>query len=134
MKNAPLRRAGRFNYSRRRSTLPPARAGSTIDPEGLNGRVRDGNGCFPLGKATGNSWRQSSLTKVRATPPLRERGSDRFADNFIPEVNGALILPYAFDYPSTMLGASRSTHPGISNEIPWEFYSVKSHGRLVSLG
>ena len=45
---------GPLNYSRRRSTLPPALAGSTIDAEGLNCRVRNGNGCFPLAIATGN--------------------------------------------------------------------------------
>ena len=45
---------GLSNYSRRRSTLPPALAGSTIDAEGLNCRVRNGNGCFPLAIATGN--------------------------------------------------------------------------------
>ena len=29
-------------------------AHSTIGPAGLNFRVRDGNGCFPCGKITGN--------------------------------------------------------------------------------
>src|ERR1035437_4343249 len=39
---------------RRRPTLPHTFACSTIGPAGLNFRVRDGNGCFPRGKITGN--------------------------------------------------------------------------------
>ena len=38
--------------SRRRPSLPRSRPRSTIGPEGLNFRVRDGNGCDPLGKIT----------------------------------------------------------------------------------
>ena len=38
--------------SRRRPTLPHSYPCSTIGPEGLNFRVRDGNGCDPLGIAT----------------------------------------------------------------------------------
>ena len=39
---------------RRRPTLPHALACSTISAEGLNYRVRNGNGCFPAAVATGN--------------------------------------------------------------------------------
>ena len=42
-------------YSRRRPTLPHSYPCSTIGPEGLNFRVRDGNGCDPLGIATEKS-------------------------------------------------------------------------------
>ena len=38
--------------SRRRPTLPHSYPCSTIGPERLNFRVRDGNGCDPLGIAT----------------------------------------------------------------------------------
>ena len=38
----------------RRPTLPHTHACSTIGAERLNFRVRDGNGCDPLGKVTGN--------------------------------------------------------------------------------
>src|SRR5215212_1788134 len=41
------------NTSRRRPTLPHTNACSTIGAEGLNCRVRNGNGCFPLATATG---------------------------------------------------------------------------------
>jgi hypothetical protein len=37
---------------RRRRTLPPGPPGSTIRAVGLNGRVRDGNGCVPHAIAT----------------------------------------------------------------------------------
>ena len=43
-------------YSRRRPTLPHSYPCSTIGPEGLNFRVRDGNGCDPLGIATEKSF------------------------------------------------------------------------------
>ena len=43
---------GGFKKDRRRPTLPPGDPGSTIGAEGLNGRVRNGNGCLPLAIAT----------------------------------------------------------------------------------
>ena len=56
MRNAPhpfdWLRGILFIYSRRRPTLPHSYPCSTIGPEGLNFRVRDGNGCDPLGIAT----------------------------------------------------------------------------------
>ncbi len=39
---------------RRRPTLPHSCPCSTIGAEGLNFRVRDGNGCFPFAIATEN--------------------------------------------------------------------------------
>ena len=41
--------------SRQRPTLPHTNACSTIGAEGLNCRVRNGNGCFPLATATGKT-------------------------------------------------------------------------------
>jgi hypothetical protein len=46
--------AGAPNLFRQRPTLPPTQSGSTIGAEGLNFRVRNGIGCIPLAKATGN--------------------------------------------------------------------------------
>ena len=43
---------GLQNLIGRRPTLPPTCAGSTIGAEGLNFRVRDGNGCDPLATIT----------------------------------------------------------------------------------
>src|SRR2546428_14164983 len=45
--------APRGFYSRQRPSLPHSCPRSTIGPERLNFRVRDGNGCDPLGKVTG---------------------------------------------------------------------------------
>ena len=39
---------GAFCLHRRRPTLPHSLPCSTIGAEGLNCRVRDGNGCFPF--------------------------------------------------------------------------------------
>src|SRR5690606_10328733 len=39
------------DVGRRRRTLPPGGPGSTIRAAGLNGRVRDGNGCVPRAMA-----------------------------------------------------------------------------------
>ena len=58
--NAPplFMRSGAFVFkSRRRPTLPHSYPCSTIGPEGLNFRVRDGNGCDPLGIATEKTFR-----------------------------------------------------------------------------
>ena len=43
----------RRKKSRQRPTLPPGRPDSTIGAGGLNGRVRNGNGCGPSAKVTG---------------------------------------------------------------------------------
>ncbi len=49
----PGRNVGPYGSWRRR-TLPPGHPGSTIRAAGLNGRVRDGNGCIPCAIATSN--------------------------------------------------------------------------------
>ena len=51
MSEDSIERGFRLN-SRQRPSLPRSRPRSTIGPEGLNFRVRDGNGCDPLGKIT----------------------------------------------------------------------------------
>ena len=51
--------------SRRRPTLPHSYPCSTIGPEGLNFRVRDGNGCDPLGIATEKSVVGAGLKPAR---------------------------------------------------------------------
>jgi hypothetical protein len=57
---------GRFcKRSRRRPTLPHSYPCSTIGPEGLNFRVRDGNGCDPLGIATEKLLRGVRSERVR---------------------------------------------------------------------
>ena len=43
---------GAFVIIGQRPTFPPTCAGSIIGAEGLNFRVRDGNGCFPLAMVT----------------------------------------------------------------------------------
>ncbi len=48
------RRASSFEGFRQRPTLPGSLPPSTIGAGGLNGRVRNGNGCFPAAMATGN--------------------------------------------------------------------------------
>ena len=42
--------------SRQRPTLPPGYPGSTIGAGGLNGRVRNGNGCDPSAMVTGMNY------------------------------------------------------------------------------
>ena len=44
-----------FVVTRQRPTFPLPRSSSIIGLGGLNFRVRDGNGCGPSGKATGDS-------------------------------------------------------------------------------
>ena len=59
-KKAPSFRSGLSNLIGRLPTLPHTRACSTIGAEGLNFRVRDGNGWDPLAKVTQN-WMKTSL-------------------------------------------------------------------------
>jgi hypothetical protein len=44
--------------SRQRPTLPPGYPGSTIGAGGLNGRVRNGNGCDPSAMVTGMNYQR----------------------------------------------------------------------------
>jgi hypothetical protein len=53
-KNPEPHNGSGLNIFRRRPTLPHSFPCSTIGAEGLNFRVRDGNGCFPLAIATEN--------------------------------------------------------------------------------
>ena len=52
---------GLKNNPRQRPTLPRGLPRSTIGAEGLNGRVRNGNGCGPFAKVTGKLCFQSFL-------------------------------------------------------------------------
>ena len=66
---------------RRRPTFPRSCPRSIIGPERLNCRVRNGNGCGPLGKATGKSLAlelnqgksRGSGRKRRGTEPINSR-------------------------------------------------------------
>ena len=51
------------NNPRRRPTLPHSHPCSTIGAEGLNCRVRNGNGCFPLAIATGKTWKEQTMPR-----------------------------------------------------------------------
>src|SRR5437764_9146120 len=53
--------------SRQRPTLPRGCPRSTIGAEGLNCRVRNGNGCGPLAKVTGKTCLQRSSWGCRGT-------------------------------------------------------------------
>ena len=52
---------GLFDLIGRRPTLPHTRARSTIGAEGLNYRVRDGNGCDPLAMVTQSCFSSRSV-------------------------------------------------------------------------
>ncbi len=73
---------GPFVIIGRRPTLPPTCAGSTIGAEGLNFRVRDGNGCDPLATVTQNPYRKCpGRNRLRAAPlPLCGRQLILIAD------------------------------------------------------
>ena len=57
--------------SRQRPTLPPGPPGSTIGAGGLNGRVRNGNGCGPSAMITGISSQRNRrfLYEARGIEP-----------------------------------------------------------------
>jgi hypothetical protein len=50
-----------FFVTRQRPTFPLPHSSSIIGLGGLNFRVRDGNGCGPSGKATGNMLTSAEL-------------------------------------------------------------------------
>ncbi len=64
----------RLREGRQRPTLPRARARSTIGAEGLNFRVRDGIGCFPLAMATGQVKKRVGETLVLTSVERRVTG------------------------------------------------------------
>ena len=67
-KKEPLHMRGALRRIRQRPTLPPRCQGSTIGAEELNFRVRDGNGCCLLAKATGN--RMTTNKQMNRVPAI----------------------------------------------------------------
>ena len=68
-KKAPVRwdrgrNVGNEEKSRQRPTLPPGRPDSTIGAGGLNGRVRNGNGCGPSAMVTGMNYQAEDNRKI----------------------------------------------------------------------
>ena len=59
-------RASSFEYPRQRPTLPEGLPPSTIGAGGLNGRVRNGNGCVPAAMATGKSRVSAGLRALHS--------------------------------------------------------------------
>ena len=126
---------------RRRSTLPQSLPCSTIDPGGLNFRVRDGNGCGPSGVTAGNqsSFRAESFAIAKGRIPTRPILSKReFRDSLsqwcfelptltsTPQARTFVLgrrgersrVPHAFASPASSAGAK-------------EIKVVKPHDRLV---
>src|SRR3990170_2703542 len=64
--------------SRQRPTLPPGCPDSTIGAGGLNGRVRNGNGCGPSAMVTGMNFMKPTTTEDpearRGNQPCRLQG------------------------------------------------------------
>ncbi len=73
-RRTPARTRGFWIYSRQRPTLPHTFACSTIGAEGLNFRVRDGNGCGPFAMVTGNFLVISFSSRVNANVRARQLG------------------------------------------------------------
>src|SRR5690606_8328321 len=63
------------DVGRRRRTLPPGGPGSTIRAAGLNGRVRDGNGCVPRAMAA-----DQHVFVAEATRELLERDASETSE------------------------------------------------------
>ena len=100
---------------RRRPTLPHTFACSTIGPAGLNFRVRDGNGCFPRGKITGNLRRF-------AGPGLKPR-------NLVGPLDGtAEAAPFQSDLANAAL-KRRTTRSGGTVKQPHKITTVSMGGR-----
>src|SRR5205807_7298524 len=77
-KKSPGTNPGLTNNPRRRPTLPRGLPRSTIGAEGLNCRVRNGNGCGPLAKVTGKTLLSYLFTwgwvRGRKAPASAKRG------------------------------------------------------------
>ena len=68
---------GLFVVTRQRPTFPLPHSSSIIGLGGLNFRVRDGNGCGPSGKATGNIFEDVNrhsfnVNRRRSFPTVNE--------------------------------------------------------------
>ena len=75
--------------SLRRPTLPHSYPCSTIGPERLNFRVRDGNGCDPLGIATEKLLALTRLLSFGPFGPLRPLGPKTIALKLICKLTAA---------------------------------------------
>ena len=66
----PAVSGGLLSLSGQRPTLPRTSARSTIGAEGLNFRVRDGNGCLPLATVTRKTVKNLNIDGQRNLAPL----------------------------------------------------------------
>jgi hypothetical protein len=89
--------------SRQRPTLPPGYPGSTIGAGGLNGRVRNGNGCDPSAMVTG-----MKLSKKTEDPKQERRIATRFSNTI-----NVMVKPHDRLVPVS-LEAFTSYTPGLS--------------------
>ena len=95
----------------RRRTLPPSCLSSTIRAVGLNGRVRDGNGCDPhaiianswMGRG---SWRRASSGRDASRPSPRAR------------------CDVPFGTPQSALVAFLALHPGYAAPTLWVVWTA----------
>ena len=103
--------------SRQRPTLPPTYAGSTIGAEGLNCRVRNGNGCFPLARVTGK------VDRMKSTSPNRIRSLQRPDSPASKTINGQAERPIS----TGQLKASQPLHLPPINLVVYEGSSGRPH-------
>ena len=95
---------------RRRPTLPQAPACSTIGADGLNFRVRNGAGCFPIAMTAETLWSYVGPRKV----PDRNSGATQWTRNIVERQALGLLVPVGSEHycllppayqPSVLLGA-----------------------------
>jgi hypothetical protein len=118
----PARREEKKNLATTYSPTPVR--GSTIGAEGLNYRVRNGNGCFPFAMVT-RLWLRSQESRGpaadRAHGCLPRAGAG-------PALRGGAGLPSAHGLASRRPAACCRPWEGSRDDM------VKPHGRLVLVG
>jgi hypothetical protein len=102
--------------SRRRPTLPGSYPPSTIGPERLNFRVRNGNGCFPLGMTTGKT---AKLNNSNGVPSFTRKRTGMYGQAARPISTGQLHASLRFHLPPINLvvyqGPLGALRPGTPN-------------------
>ena len=121
-------RGGPLKRCRRRPTLPRPLGRSTIGAAGLNGRVRDGNGCGPCALVASDLERSDGLRSVGVAPrDARRRANIRVLCSWCLGV----IKPHGRLGPLRSEGlASRPRAAYRRGGLPRPFRSLKGTGRV----
>ena len=124
---------GFCNLIRRRPTLPHRCQCSTIGAGGLNFRVRDGNGCDPSARVTGNSYKSVFNQANCGSQMIHDTSRISSRANFMVKPHDRLVLVSFTRYRASTPSLSPGSLPGVfSHPKGWGYLILRWVSRLYA--